>query len=86
MPNYFRVKQYRPSGPIKVVRSVDSSSNSSFRDIYKGEHFSILQERELFFDRRNGVQGSSDRNVYSLAGIYTYPDVAIAILLNQNVR
>ena len=33
----------------------------SFRDIYNGEHFGILQERELFFDRRNGVHGSVDR-------------------------
>ena len=49
----------------------------SFRDIYNGEHFGILQERELFFDRRNGVHGSVDRFVYRLAGIYTYPDVSL---------
>ena len=58
----------------------------SFRDIYNGEHFGILQERELYCDRRNGVHGSADRLVYCLAGIYTYPDVSIGFLLYQYVR
>ena len=57
----------------------------SFRDIYNGEHFGILQERELFFDCRNGVHGSADRFVYRLARIYTYPDVSIRFLLYQYV-
>ena len=57
----------------------------SFRDIYNGEHFGILQEGELFFDCGNGVHGSADRFVYRLAGIYTYPDVSIGFLLYQYV-
>ena len=35
----------------------------SFRDIYNGEHFGILLERELFSDRRNAVHGSADHFV-----------------------
>ena len=58
----------------------------SFLDIYNGEHFGILQDRELFLDHRNGVHGSADRFVYRLAGIYTYPDVSIRFLLYQYVR
>ena len=40
----------------------------SFRDIYNVEHFGILQDRELFFDRRNGVHGSADRFVGYVTG------------------
>ena len=83
MPNGISVKQYRPSGPIKVVRSADSSSNSN---AWKASETStmvnigILQERELFFNCLNGVHGSVDHFVFRLAGIYTYPDVSIGFL------
>ena len=86
MPNGIRVKQYRPSGPIKVVRSADSSSNSIVWKASKTSTMvSILQERELFFDCQNGIHGSADCFVYRLAGIYTYPDVSIGFLLYQYV-
>ena len=57
----------------------------SFRDNYNGEHFGILQERELFLDCRNDVHGSADHFVYRLAGLYTYPLVSIGSLLYQYV-
>ena len=75
MPNGIRVKQYRPFGAIKVVRSADSSSNPivwKASDSYNGEHFSVLQERELLLDRRDDVHGFADCFIYRLARIYTY--------------
>ena len=46
MPNGIRVKQYRPSGPIKVVRSVDSSSNSI---VWKASKTSTMVNTLAFF-------------------------------------
>ena len=48
MPNGIRVKQYRPSGPIKVVRSADSSSNSI---VWKASKTSTMVNTLAFFKR-----------------------------------
>ena len=48
MPNGIRVKQYRPSGPIKVVRSADSLSNSI---VWKASETSTMVNTLAFFKR-----------------------------------
>ena len=48
MPNGIRVKQYRPSGPTKVVRSEDSSSNSI---VWKAFETSTMVNTLAFFKR-----------------------------------
>ena len=48
MPNSIRVKQYRPSGPIKVVRNADSSSNSI---VWKASKTSTMVNTLAFFKR-----------------------------------
>ena len=48
MPNGICVKQYRPSGPIKVVRSADSSSNSI---VWRASETSTMVNTLAFFNR-----------------------------------
>ena len=48
MPNGTRVKQYKPSGPIKVVRGADSSSNSI---VWKASETSTMVNTLAFFKR-----------------------------------
>lgn len=50
MPNGTRVKQYNPSGPIKVVRGADSSSNSI---VWKASETSTMVNTLVFFERES---------------------------------
>ena len=73
IPNGIRVKQCRPSGPIKVVRSADLSSNSI---VWKASETSTMVNSLAFFKR--GSFSSIVGMVYTGLRI----DLFIHILMN----